>query len=100
MVRVVRSPEGEVAVDPTGKRPGRGAYVHPQMACVEAALRGRLARALKAEIGPEAAARLRAELEHAVARADLLEKLAAQRSAGGPLLPPPAAERGRRGEGR
>lgn len=27
MIRVVRSKDGEVSVDPTGKKPGRGAYV-------------------------------------------------------------------------
>ena len=26
LLRVVRSPEGEVSLDPTGKKPGRGAY--------------------------------------------------------------------------
>lgn len=27
MVRITRSKEGEVSIDPTGKMPGRGAYV-------------------------------------------------------------------------
>ncbi|MCJ7839678.1 YlxR family protein [Lederbergia sp. NSJ-179] len=27
MIRIVRSKEGEVSIDPTGKKPGRGAYV-------------------------------------------------------------------------
>ncbi|KRG09738.1 RNase P modulator RnpM [Lederbergia galactosidilytica] len=27
MMRIVRSKEGEVSIDPTGKKPGRGAYV-------------------------------------------------------------------------
>ncbi len=48
MVRVVRTPEGRVEVDPTGKRNGRGAYVHRTRLCWEAALeRGGLAHALK-----------------------------------------------------
>lgn len=48
MVRVVRTPEGRVEVDPTGKRNGRGAYVHRMRPCWEAALkRGSLAHALK-----------------------------------------------------
>jgi predicted RNA-binding protein YlxR (DUF448 family) len=48
MVRVVRTPEGHIEVDPTGKRNGRGAYVHRLYACWEAALDGgRLAHALK-----------------------------------------------------
>lgn len=27
MIRVVRNKEGEVSIDPTGRKPGRGAYV-------------------------------------------------------------------------
>jgi len=52
LIRVVRGPEG-VGVDPTGKAPGRGAYLHDQRSCWEAALRGPLARALRTEISPE-----------------------------------------------
>ena len=33
LVRIVRSPEGEVSVDLTGKRSGRGAYLCPSAAC-------------------------------------------------------------------
>jgi uncharacterized protein len=60
MLRVVRTPAGEVAVDPSGVAPGRGAYVHQAPACIEAALaRGGLARALRAGVGEDAAGRLR-----------------------------------------
>ena len=34
LIRVVRSPEGEVSLDFKGKLPGRGAYVCPQNACL------------------------------------------------------------------
>lgn len=37
MIRVVRSKEGEVAIDPTGKMPGRGAYVSIEPAVVQKA---------------------------------------------------------------
>lgn len=37
MIRVVRSKEGEVSVDLTGKKSGRGAYVSKTEAAVEAA---------------------------------------------------------------
>jgi predicted RNA-binding protein YlxR (DUF448 family) len=48
MVRIVRSPEGRAHLDPTGKQPGRGAYLHAKLACWQAALTGgRLAHALK-----------------------------------------------------
>jgi uncharacterized protein len=48
MVRVVRTPQGQVEVDPTGKRNGRGAYLHRTQSCWDAAVSdGRLAHALK-----------------------------------------------------
>ena len=37
LIRIVRSPEGEFSVDATGKKPGRGAYICPQMECFAAA---------------------------------------------------------------
>jgi len=50
LFRLVRDAEGRVAVDPTGKRPGRGAYLCHSPECREAALkRGVLPRALKIE---------------------------------------------------
>lgn len=52
-VRLVRTPEGAVEVDPTGRRNGRGAYLCAQRSCWEEALkRDRLARALRATIAP------------------------------------------------
>jgi predicted RNA-binding protein YlxR (DUF448 family) len=50
LVRVVRTPSGDVEIDPTGKRNGRGAYVHPAAACLDKALGGRLAYALRCEL--------------------------------------------------
>ncbi len=48
LVRVVRTPEGRVELDATGKKNGRGAYVHESAACWDEALKkDRLARALK-----------------------------------------------------
>jgi predicted RNA-binding protein YlxR (DUF448 family) len=48
MTRVVRTPEGRVEIDPTGKRNGRGAYIHRTRSCWDMALAGdRLAHALK-----------------------------------------------------
>ena len=85
LIRVVRTAAGEVVVDPSGKKPGRGAYVHPVAACVEAALSGqRLERALKVSIAPAGRERLRVDLEHAVARADLLARLAGGAAPPGP----------------
>jgi predicted RNA-binding protein YlxR (DUF448 family) len=52
LVRLVRTPEGLLVIDKTGKQNGRGAYLCRQQSCWEAALKGRqLAKALKMEIG-------------------------------------------------
>ena len=37
LIRVVRSPEGEVSLDFKGKKPGRGAYVCPSPECLKKA---------------------------------------------------------------
>ena len=62
MLRVVRLPEGTgVAVDPTGKASGRGAYVCPTTACVELALKRKsLERSLKTPLADETIVALRA----------------------------------------
>lgn len=39
LIRVVRTPEGDVDLDPTGKRNGRGAYICPQKECLRAAIK-------------------------------------------------------------
>ena len=44
MVRVVRSPEGEISLDFRGKAPGRGVYVCPNPDCLK---RARKARSLE-----------------------------------------------------
>jgi predicted RNA-binding protein YlxR (DUF448 family) len=62
LLRIVRGPNG-VHPDPTGKAPGRGAYVHDQRSCWEVALNGALARALKTELTPEARLELQAVLD-------------------------------------
>lgn len=41
LVRVVRTPQGEVAVDPTGKKAGRGAYICLRRECLRKALKGK-----------------------------------------------------------
>lgn len=51
LIRVVRSPEGEVSLDLTGKKSGRGAYLCRSSACLKRALKSRqLARNLDCEI--------------------------------------------------
>lgn len=51
LVRVVRSPEGEVSLDLTGKKPGRGAYVCRNPECLAKARKAkRLERAFSCAI--------------------------------------------------
>lgn len=53
LVRVVRTPEGDVLVDTAGKLSGRGAYLCSDPACLRQGVeKGRLARALKATLSP------------------------------------------------
>jgi predicted RNA-binding protein YlxR (DUF448 family) len=60
LVRVVRTPKGDVRVDLGGKLSGRGAYVCPEAACVDRALReGRLGGVLERPIPDEVAQSLR-----------------------------------------
>lgn len=48
LVRVVRTPEGEVVVDSTGKRNGKGAYLKLSLEVIEKA---RLSKALDRALG-------------------------------------------------
>lgn len=64
LVRVVRSPEGEVSIDTKGKKPGRGAYVCHNADCLKKALRSNaLGRSLDVTIPPEVHEALVSELE-------------------------------------
>ena len=64
LVRVVRSPAGEVILDERGKLPGRGAYICASRQCLEKARKTRaLARALKMEIPEALYSRLAEHLE-------------------------------------
>ncbi|MEW6723695.1 MAG: YlxR family protein [Bacillota bacterium] len=61
LVRVVRTPEGQVMVDGSrsGKLPGRGAYLCPELSCLERAIDSRaLERSLECEISSQARAAL------------------------------------------
>jgi uncharacterized protein len=54
LIRAVRSPEGEVTLDPTGKKAGRGAYVCFDAACLRRALKQKqLDRALETRLSEE-----------------------------------------------
>ena len=54
LLRVVRSPEGQVSLDATGKKPGRGAYCCYNAGCLRQALKqGQLDRQLEVKLSPE-----------------------------------------------
>ena len=54
LIRVVRTPEGDVCLDPTGKKSGRGAYVFKSKKCLSSAKKGkRLDHALEAVVPDE-----------------------------------------------
>ena len=64
LIRVVRSPSGEVFLDPRGKASGRGAYLCRDAACLKKAVKSRaLERALSVPIPEEVWTRLLAEME-------------------------------------
>ncbi|ACV58459.1 RNase P modulator RnpM [Alicyclobacillus acidocaldarius] len=63
LTRVVRTPEGDIVLDSTGKRNGRGAYLCPSEACLNVAVKRKaLERALKAAIPQEIHESLRRQL--------------------------------------
>lgn len=63
LVRIVRTPEGGIEIDRTGKRAGRGAYICPDQECLAQAVKGkRLQKALEKEIPGEILERVRQEI--------------------------------------
>ncbi|MBO7663997.1 MAG: YlxR family protein [Clostridia bacterium] len=68
LIRVVRSPEGEVSLDSTGKKPGRGAYVCRKAECLKLAIKRRqLERQLEITLTEEVSRGLQEAMEQAQA---------------------------------
>ena len=64
LVRVVKSPEGEISMDLKGKAPGRGAYVCRSAECLKRAIKSRaLERGFDTAIPQEVYDRLQTEME-------------------------------------
>lgn len=64
LIRVVRSPQGEISLDFKGKAQGRGAYVCPKLECLKKAVKSKaIERALEASVPEEIYVRLRDEME-------------------------------------
>lgn len=66
LLRVVRDPAGNVSLDFTGKKSGRGAYICKNVACLRKAQKTkRLSRVLECEIPDEVFAAMEEELHAA-----------------------------------
>ena len=62
LTRIVRSPEGEISLDPIGKKAGRGAYICPNIECFRKAKKAhRLEKSFGCEVSPEVYEALEAE---------------------------------------
>ena len=60
LIRIVRTPEEEVLLDPTGKKSGRGVYICPDKECLKKALKSnRLEKSLQHPISNEVMERLK-----------------------------------------
>ena len=77
LIRVVKSPEGEISLDFRGKKPGRGAYLCPRADCLARVRKSRgLERAFSCKIPEEVYDRMEEEIR------------AAQEAAQPPQAPP------------
>lgn len=64
LIRVVRSPEGEISLDFKGKKPGRGAYLCPDPGCLKKIRKSKaLERAFSLPIPDEVYDALDAQME-------------------------------------
>lgn len=63
LIRVVRLSEGEISIDRTGKKAGRGAYICPEEKCLTAAIKqNALSKAFSQKISDEIYNNLKKEL--------------------------------------
>ncbi|HOC09501.1 MAG: YlxR family protein [Clostridiales bacterium] len=63
MIRVVRNNEGEIFLDKTGKKSGRGAYICPEKTCLDSARKSKkLEKSLGVKIDEHIYAQLEEEL--------------------------------------
>lgn len=71
LIRVVRSPEGEVSLDPGGKKSGRGAYVCRNADCLKRAIKQKqLERQLDVTLPEETVQALTAAMNELTEAAD------------------------------
>lgn len=66
LVRVVKSPDGEISLDLTGKKSGRGAYVCRNLQCLKAARKKKaFERAFSTQISEEVYNAMEEEMKNA-----------------------------------
>ncbi len=64
LIRIVRTPEGEIELDNTGKKPGRGAYICPDIQCYNKAVKSKsIQKALEKSIPEEISEKIKDQLE-------------------------------------
>lgn len=64
LVRVVRSPEGEISYDPTGRKNGRGSYICKNRACFDKAVKKKaFERAFGVKLSEDIINSIREEIE-------------------------------------
>lgn len=64
LVRIVRTPDGQIVLDATGKQAGRGAYICPKKTCLAKAVKGkRVEKSLEVPVSPELYEALAQKLE-------------------------------------
>lgn len=64
MIRVLKTSEGQIVLDATGRKNGRGAYLCPSVDCFKKAIKGRgLERSFKMAIPKEVYETLEKEME-------------------------------------
>lgn len=64
LIRIVRTPAGEIELDETGKKPGRGAYICPDIQCYNKAVKSKsIQKALEKSIPEEVNVKLKDQLE-------------------------------------
>lgn len=64
LIRVLRTPEGEITIDTTGRMNGRGAYLCRSSSCLRKAMKAHaLERSLGAKISAEVYSALEKEIE-------------------------------------
>ncbi|AEE91414.1 conserved protein of unknown function [Tepidanaerobacter acetatoxydans Re1] len=63
LIRIVRTTDGKIEIDPTGKKSGRGAYLCKNDKCIEASMReNQLSKALDFRVTKEMVLNIKEEL--------------------------------------